>query len=72
MFFTEYIWVTASWFYIVSTVLQCWGTPRLWHTFGPASITLDTKSGENKLSRSYDICNKTYEAQSLKWVKQDF
>ena len=41
-FFTEYIWVAASWNYVVSTVLQWYS--RLWYTFGPAYITLDTKS----------------------------
>ena len=42
MFYTEYIWVAASWNYTVSNVSR--GTPRLWYTFRSASNTLDTKS----------------------------
>ena len=40
--FHKYIWVAASWNYIVSTVLQRYSKTLIY--FGPASITLDTKS----------------------------
>ena len=41
-FFIEYIWVVASWNYIVSTVKEV--LQEFWYTFGPASIRLDPKS----------------------------
>ena len=46
---------------IIQLALSYRGTPRHGYTFGPASIMLDTKSGENKLlqSCSYNIRNKT-------------
>ena len=56
---------------ITKLALPYRSTPRLWYTFGPASITLDTKSVVKINSRFYNICNKTQKAQSSKWANTD-
>ena len=57
MKFPERIWMAVSWDNIISTALQMYSKALI--AFGAISIALDTKSGENKLSRSYNIRNKT-------------
>ena len=57
MKFPERIWMAVSWDNIISTALQIYSKALI--AFGAISIALDTKSGENKLSRSYNIRNKT-------------